>query len=48
LRQSRSRDVDQIEAEVIDARLRALLYQRRQLLSELYPRGAPAGAELPN
>lgn len=47
LRQSKGRDADQIEASVIDARLRTLLYQRRQLLAELYPRGAPPGGELP-
>ncbi|MDT9000999.1 M48 family metalloprotease [Paucibacter sp. APW11] len=48
LRQSRGRDVDQIEAAVIDARLRSLLYERRQLLEELYRRGVPPGTELPN
>ena len=48
LRQSRGRDADQIEAAVIDARLRSLVYERRQLLAELYPRGVPNGAELPN
>ena len=48
LRQSRGREADQIEAAVIDARLRNLLYERRQLLAELYPRGVPNGAELPN
>ena len=47
LRQSRGRDADQIEAAVIDSRLRSLLYERRQLMAELYPRGAPQGAELP-
>ncbi|QPF76826.1 M48 family metalloprotease [Roseateles sp. DAIF2] len=47
LNQSRGRDADQIEAAVIDARLRSLVYERRQLLAELYPRGAPPGAELP-
>ena len=47
LRQSRGRDADQIEAAVIDARLRTLLYERRQILAELYPRGVPPGAELP-
>ena len=47
LRQSKGRDADQIEASVIDARLRTLLYQRRQILAELYPRGVPPGAELP-
>jgi predicted Zn-dependent protease len=47
LRQSRGLDADQIEAAVIDSRLRSLLYERRQLMAELYPRGAPQGAELP-
>ncbi|MFY8119121.1 MAG: M48 family metalloprotease [Roseateles sp.] len=47
LNQSRGPQVDQIEAAVIDARLRSLIYERRQLLAELYPRGAPPGAELP-
>lgn len=44
---SRGRDADQVEAAVIDARLRSLLYERRQLLAEMYPRGAPPGTELP-
>jgi len=48
LRQSRGRDADQIEAAVIDSRLRTLSYQRRQMLEDLYPRGVPPGAELPN
>jgi predicted Zn-dependent protease len=47
LRMSRGRDADQVEAAVIDSRLRSLVYERRQLLAELYPRGAPPGAELP-
>ncbi|WP_269631379.1 M48 family metalloprotease [Pelomonas sp. BJYL3] len=47
LRLSRTRDADQFEASVIDARLRSLLYERRQMLLEMYPRGAPPGAELP-
>jgi len=47
LRQSKSRDADQIEASVIDARLRSLIYERRQLLAEMYPRGVPPGAEMP-
>lgn len=47
LNQSRGRNADQIEASVIDARLRSLIYERRQLMAELYPRGAPPGAELP-
>ncbi len=47
LNQSRGRDADQVEAAVIDARLRALLYERRQLLAEMYPNGAPPGTELP-
>lgn len=45
MRLSRGRDSDQIEASVIDARLRALIYERRQLLAEMYPRGVPPGAE---
>lgn len=44
-RLSRGRDSDQIEASVIDARLRTLLYERRQMLAEMYPRGVPPGAE---
>ncbi|WP_067070246.1 M48 family metalloprotease [Roseateles chitosanitabidus] len=44
-RQSRARDSDQIEASVIDARLRTLVYEQRQLLAEMYPRGVPPGAE---
>jgi len=47
LRQSGGRGADPIEASVIDARLRTMLYERRQLLAEMYPRGAPPGAELP-
>ena len=47
LRLSRTKDADQFEASVIDARLRSLLYERRQLLLEMYPRGAPPGTELP-
>lgn len=47
LNQSRDREADQVEAAVIDARLRSLLYERRQLLADMYPRGAPPGAELP-
>ncbi len=47
LRMSRGKDADQIEAAVIDARLRTLLYQRRQVLAELYPNGVPRGAEEP-
>jgi len=47
LRLSRGRDADQIEAAVIDSRLRTLLYERRQMLAALYPRGVPTGADLP-
>lgn len=36
---------DQIEASVIDARLRALSYERRAHLQMLYPRGVPRGVE---
>jgi len=39
LRQSRGAGADQIEAAVLDARLRALLTERRAWLEELYPRG---------
>jgi predicted Zn-dependent protease len=39
LRQSRGAGADQIEVAVIDARLRALLQERREWLLELYPRG---------
>jgi len=49
LRLSRGREADQVEAAVIDSRLRTLVYERRQMLADLYPRGAvPPGAELPN
>ncbi len=47
LRLSHGREADQVEAAVIDSRLRSLLYERRRLMAELYPRGAPPGAELP-
>ena len=47
LRLSRGRDADQIEAAVIDARLRTLIYERRQLLVAMYPRGVPEGADAP-
>jgi len=47
LRQSRSTagGGDQIEASVIDARLRALSYERRAHLQLLYPRGVPRELE---
>lgn len=45
LRQSRTPGADAIEVSVIDARLRALLYERRQFLREVYPRGVPPEAE---
>lgn len=45
LRQSRGPAADPIEVAVIDARLRALLYERRQFLREIYPRGVPPEAE---
>jgi predicted Zn-dependent protease len=49
LRQSKGPDVDQIEASVIDARLRALVYQRQQMLAEIYRgRYIPPDVELPN
>jgi predicted Zn-dependent protease len=44
-RQGRAKTADQFEASVIDARLRELRYERRQLLAEMYPRGVPPGAE---
>ncbi|WP_423596408.1 M48 family metalloprotease [Roseateles sp. MS654] len=43
--QARDKKADQFEASVIDARLRELRYERRQLLAEMYPRGVPPGAE---
>jgi beta-barrel assembly-enhancing protease len=49
LRQSRSREADQVEASVIDARLRALVYQRQSMLAEMYRgRYIPPDVELPN
>lgn len=45
LRQSRGPGADAIEVSVIDARLRTLLYERRQFLREVYPRGIPPEAE---
>jgi len=45
LRMSRGPNTDQIEASVIDARLRTLTYLRRQRLAELYPNGVPRGEE---
>ena len=45
LRLSRAPGADPVEASVIDARLRALLYERRSQLQELYPRGLPPDAE---
>lgn len=49
LRQSRGPDVDQVEASVIDARLRALVYERQGMLAELYKgRYVPPDVELPN
>jgi len=49
LRQSRSRDADQVEASVIDARLRTLVYQRQAILGEMYKgRYIPPDVELPN
>lgn len=41
LRQSRVPGADPVESAVIDARLRTLVYQRRQQLLDMYPRGAP-------
>ena len=49
LRQSRSRDADQVEASVIDARLRTLVYQRQGILAEIYKgRYIPPDVELPD
>jgi len=49
LRQSRGPDADQVEASVIDARLRTLVYERQALLAEMYRgRYIPPDAELPN
>jgi predicted Zn-dependent protease len=49
LRQSKGPDADQVEASVIDARLRALVYQRQQMLAEIYRgRYIPPDVELPN
>lgn len=49
LRQSRGPDADQVEASVIDARLRTLVYERQSLLAEMYRgRYIPPDVELPN
>ncbi|RZJ11554.1 MAG: hypothetical protein EOP39_06020 [Rubrivivax sp.] len=49
LRQSRAPDADQVEASVIDARLRTLVYERQALLGEMYRgRYIPPDVELPN
>ncbi|KQW46640.1 MULTISPECIES: M48 family metalloprotease [unclassified Roseateles] len=49
LRQSRGADADQVEASVIDARLRTLVYERQSLLGEMFRgRYIPPDAELPN
>ncbi|HEY8879636.1 MAG TPA: hypothetical protein VIN03_18850, partial [Roseateles sp.] len=49
LRQSRGPDADQVEASVIDARLRTLVYERQSLLAEMYKgRYIPPDVELPN
>ena len=49
LRQSRGPEADQVEASVIDARLRALVYQRQSMLAEIYKgRYIPPDVELPN
>jgi beta-barrel assembly-enhancing protease len=46
MRLSRSQSAaDPIEAQVIDARLRALTYARRAHLQALYPRGVPRGID---
>ncbi len=49
LRQSRGPDADQVEASVIDARLRTLVYERQAILGEMYRgRYIPPDVELPN
>jgi beta-barrel assembly-enhancing protease len=49
LRQSRGADADQVEASVIDARLRTLVYERQSILGEMYRgRYIPPDVELPN
>lgn len=49
LRQSRGPDADQVEASVIDARLRTLVYERQALLGEMFKgRYIPPDVELPN
>lgn len=49
LRQSRGPDADQVEASVIDARLRTLVYQRQGILAEMYKgRYIPPDVELPD
>jgi len=49
LRQSRGADADQVEASVIDARLRTLVYERQSILAEMYRgRYIPPDVELPN
>nr|WP_316641451.1 M48 family metalloprotease [uncultured Roseateles sp.] len=48
IRLSRGRDADQVEAAVLESRLRALLASRRQELQDLNPRReVPAGADEP-
>ena len=49
LRQSRQPNADQVEASVIEARLRALVYARQGMLAEMLPgRYIPPDVELPN
>lgn len=49
LRQSRGPDADQVEASVIDARLRTLVYERQGILAEIYKgRYIPPDVELPD
>ena len=46
---SRGPDADQVEASVIDARLRTLVYERQSMLAEMYRgRYIPPDVELPN
>lgn len=48
IRLSRGRDADQVEAAVVESRLRALVAERRQELQDMNPRGqVPVGADEP-
>lgn len=49
IRLSRGREADQVEAAVLESRLRALTTERRQILQDLNPhREIPPGADEPN